>query len=423
MALELSGLLRCSVALVALLLLAACGGESGLSGPNDDGGGSTLRPGLTVTVTVEPEASSIAQALGWTGGVPNAEVRIHRIGTDFAWETVLTDGSGTARFPNAIAGQYRVAGYRPLTDAEVAQADGSTRALGDGVIMNVARSTEATLRLNPTQGGSLVISEVYGTAPFSSEINYDFHMYIEIYNNSDQTVFLDGMVLGTNIGVPNFDDGAGACEFTAAWRTDPRGLWAAAFHQFPGSGGQHPLGPGQIAVIARDAVDHSDIDIRFPDMSNADFEFLGPSDVDNPDVQNMPEAGVFIWPDGHGLRFFVAHNFFLADRLEVNSLERGVMQLPGVDVDLVLFPNELLLDVMSTEDNDALQEQRSPPCGPAVPIALDRLSGGFIKHGVDLEFSVQRLVIGTVNGRDILQDTNTSAVDLVRALFTPGHLP
>jgi hypothetical protein len=43
---------------------------------------------------------------------------------------------------------------------------------------------------------------------------------------------------------------------------------------------------------------------------------------------------------------------------------------------------------------------------------------------LDLEYSVQRLVIDTTpDGRAILQDTNTSAVDFVRALYTVGTLP
>jgi len=55
---------------------------------------------------------------------------------------------------------------------------------------------------------------------------------------------------------------------------------------------------------------------------------------------------------------------------------------------------------------------------------FDRLAGGFIDHGEDLEFSAQRVVLArTPDGRAILQDTNTSAVDLIRSPYTVGTLP
>jgi len=407
------------VGILIAVLMVGCGGESGVSGP-PDGGGSKLRPGLTATVGVEPEASALAQTLGWTSGVPNAEVRIHRFGTDFAWETVLTDALGVARFPDAIAGRYRVAAYRPLTGSEVAQVGGAARAFGDGFIMDVGGSTEATLRLNPTQPGSLVISEVYATAPFVAEVNYDFHMFFELYNNSDQTIFLDGLIFGTTLGLPEID-ATFTCAESEPLRNDPDGVWAHFLHRFPGSGGEHPLAPGGVAVVALDAVDHSMVDSRFPDLSGADFELFGSADVDNPDVPNLPEVGVEPFQLGHGLRFFIGRTLFLAKGVDISTLERFVL-VGGSNLEFVKLPTQMLIDVVETGKNDALEEQRFDICGRLVHRNFDRLEGGFIMHGRDLTFSVQRLVIGTVNGRDILQDTNTSAVDLVRARFTPGSV-
>lgn len=128
----LSMALQWCAALLGVVLVVACGGETGFSGPPPDDDGDELRPGLTVRVEVEEERAEIAEALGWTGGVPGAEVRIHRLGTDFAWEIEETDASGVARFPDAIPGTYRVAGYRPLTAAEESQAGEGVLALGDG---------------------------------------------------------------------------------------------------------------------------------------------------------------------------------------------------------------------------------------------------------------------------------------------------
>lgn len=192
---------------------------------------------------------------------------------------------------------------------------------------------------------------------------------------------------------------------------------------FPGGGTDYPLPAGDFAVVALDAVDHSAIDPRFPDLSGADFELLGSGDVDNPDVPNLPEVGVEPFQLGHGLRFFIGRVFFIAEDLNVAALERGTLTTIAGDGEYLKVPAEALIDVLDTEDTNPLGEQEFTPCDRKVHRSFDRLGGGFVKHGEDLEFSVQRLVVGAAGGRLILQDTNTSAVDLIRARYTPGLPP
>lgn len=291
------------------------------------------------------------------------------------------------------------------------------------MLQEVFESTESSLGLTPTVEGSVVFGEVYATAPTVAEVRYDFHMYFELYNNSEETVFLDGMLFGSNLGHNQFEDPGTPCSEGAQFRNDPTGVWAQFLHQFPGSGAEHPLAPGETAVVALDAVDHSEVDPRFPDLSNADFELLGSGDVDNPAVPNLAEVGVRPFPLGHGLRFWVGHILYLGARIDPSTLERAVQRTSGQDIELMRIPAEEVVDVLWTDDDDALEEQQFEKCDPLVHPSFDRLGGGFIEHGPDLEFSVQRLVIGEEGGREILQDTNVSAVDLIRARFTPGRLP
>lgn len=408
-----------SIVLVAVM--GACGGSEGFSGPPGDDGGD-LRPGLTVTVELDSDAAAIGQQLGWTAGVPGAEVRIHRIGTAFAWETATTDADGVARFEDAIAGRYRVAAHRSLNEQEQSAVGSAALALGDGLIRNVATSTEATLHQTPDRRGSLVISEVYATAPFTAETRYDFHYSFELYNNSDQTVYLDGKIWGTTLGIPVQEFSIFPCSASEPWRNDPTGIWAHFLHRFPGGGTDHPLAPGDFAVVALDAVDHSAIDPRFPDLSGADFELLGSADVDNPDVPNLLEVGVEPFQLGHGLRFFIGHVFFIADDLNVAALERGTLTITR-DTEFLKLPAEALIDVLDTEDTNPLGEQEFPPCDVKVHRSFDRLGGGFVEHGEDLGFSVHRTVVGAAGGRVILQDVNTAAVDLIRARYTPALPP
>jgi len=80
------------------LLVGCRAGEVELYEPE----GSGLTQGLTVKVELDSTAADIAEALGWTGGVPDVEVRVHRLGTEFRWQTLLTDSAGNAHFPDLI---------------------------------------------------------------------------------------------------------------------------------------------------------------------------------------------------------------------------------------------------------------------------------------------------------------------------------
>ena len=385
------------------------------------GGGDHLRPGLTLHVGIAPEASGVAEALGWSAGVPKAEVRVHLIGTDFAWETAVTDDQSTAHLPQLVTGRYRVAVYRPLAEEEADRA--GVEALAAGRILNVtSRGTEHTVELVPNQTGSLVISEVYAPATPAAELQYAFHMFFELYNNSDQTVFLDGLTFGTahfnDISTPSRP-----CAESARFRKDPDGVWGEFLHRFPGSGGEYPLAPGAAVVVARDAIDHSVFDPRLPDLSNADFELLGSGDVDNPAAPNLVEVGPGSWFDGHGLLFYIGRTLFIANKIDPATLERTVRATGGGNVTSVRLPAQDLIDVVSTEDDDALNDRRYERCDGVVHETFDQLGGGYLRNGVELTLSVQRIRLpGAEGAGGRLQDTNVSAVDLLKGPITPGTI-
>ena len=412
-----------SMGICLSLFAVACAGDVGFSDPPPPAdGGDHLRPGFTVNSVVAPEAASVARALGWADGVPGAEVRVHRVGTNFAWETALADDLGTAHLPRLVTGQYRVAVYRPLSAAETLAT--GVEVLAAGRMSPVAaRGTERTIELVPNQPGSLVISEVYAPATFVAELSYNFHMYFEVYNNSDRTVFLDGLTFGT-VQLINAAGRSVSCAESAQFRKDPDGVWAEFLHRFPGSGGQYPLAPGEAAVVALDAIDHTVVHPDFPDLSAADFELRGSGDVNNPDVPDLVEIGLRSWFHGHGLLFYVGHVLFIAEKLDPAALERTVWSLPSGDMTMLRVPASALIDVVWTEEDDALRDQRHEGCDGVVHERFDQLGGGYLKHGVDLTLSVQRILLpGAAGAAGRLQDTNVSAVDLVKAPITPGRIP
>ena len=401
--------------LIPLAIIAsACGGEVGFWEPPP--GDNDLRPGLTLHVRLAAEAASVGEALGWGGRVPGAEVRVHRFGTDFAWETAVTNDEGVARLPLLLPGRYRIAVYRPLRDAEAATA--GVNALAGGLIRQVGEAgTVVTVELVANQPESLVISEGYSSAYLGPQLDYDFESYLELYNNSGRTVFLDGLTLGS-AGVIAAASPSVSCADTKPLRHDPDGIWFFFLYRFPGAGAEYPLAPWTATVVARDAVDHSVIDPRLPDLSAADFEIIGLSDVDNPDVPNVVEISPDLWPGEHGLYFAAGGTWFIANRVDPSTLPRH--RAPGAGgYELFRIPYADVIDAAWTVQADPLIEQRYELCDGSVHARFDQLGGGFLSTFASPTVSMHRIALPeAAPGR--LQDTNVSAVDFYRAPYSPG---
>ena len=402
--------------LIPLAIIAsACGGEVGFWEPPP--GDNDLRPGLTLHVGLAAEAASVGEVLGWGGRVPGAEVRVHRFGTVFAWETAVTNDEGVARFPRLLPGRYRIAVYRPLRNAETATS--RVNALAGGLIGQVGDAgTDVTVELVVNEPGSLVISEVYAHAYLGPQLNYDFEPYMELYNNSGETVFLDGLSLG-KAGLIGIATPSVSCADTRALRHDPDGIWFFWLYRFPGTGGEYPLAPWTAAVVARDAVDHSVIDPRLPDLSAADFEIIGLSDVDNPDVPNIVEISNELWWGEHGLYFAAGDTWFIANRVDPSTLPRHRTVGPPREYELFRMPSTDVIDVAWTVRDKPLDEQQYELCDGLVHPSFDRLGGGFLGIFESPTVSMHRIELPeAAPGR--LQDTNVSAVDFFKAPHSPG---
>lgn len=372
----------------------------------------------TVTFHVQLEDTALAQVLGWKNGVPNAEIQLHRILDPFRPDTVYTDSTGHVLASDLLYGFYRIAAYRAMTADEVSQSGGVKRAFGDG-IKRWLPTDSIELTLGVDQPGSLVVSELYigGGTP---EIDYNWSQFFELYNNSDTTVYVDGMLWGWAYG--RFGS-ADPCEESQAFRTDALGLWSRGFHQFPGAGQDYPVAPGQTVTVAMDAVDHSVAHQTLPDLSKADFELEGTSDADNPDVPNLPEVGLYRDLRGHGMIMTPWQVLFLASPVDpaglVTSVIRGSIW--------ARIPADAIVDVLHGDWVNLNGAPQFPPihnCYSWVNREFDRMEAAFYRPGSnDNTASLHRRVLRTtLGGRAILQDVNVSFLDFVVARYSPGSI-
>ncbi|HEX3073974.1 MAG TPA: hypothetical protein VHP30_10210, partial [Ignavibacteriales bacterium] len=137
-----------------------------------------------------------------------------------------------------------------------------------------------TLFADQTAGTGIAINEIYASGPVN-DIKFYSDQFIELYNYSEETKYLDGMIM-CKFAVEFIPGGTGSDTGNDG---DIDGITAA--FKFPGNPGEknYPFEPHTFKVMATLALNHK---IRVPsslDLSIADWEFYNPfsaTDFDNP---------------------------------------------------------------------------------------------------------------------------------------------
>ncbi|MGE5399717.1 MAG: DUF4876 domain-containing protein [Ignavibacteriales bacterium] len=143
-----------------------------------------------------------------------------------------------------------------------------------------------TVYAKPISSTGIAINEIYAAGPVSHLYWYD--QYIELYNSSDSTKYLDGMlVMRFSSNNTNGAKGPGADEGNDG---DIDGV--TYIYKFPGKPGEknYPFPPKKFLVIAQSAINHKSVYTSSVDLSKSDWEFYNqysPSDIDNPKVPNL----------------------------------------------------------------------------------------------------------------------------------------
>jgi len=413
--------MRYTVLLSAIVVAACSGGERRVAGPGEEP--RTPQP-PTLTVHLELTDPSLREVLGWEAGVPQAEVHILRNG-EATYQTATTDGSGDVRFAGILDGLYRIYATRRLSTSETQASSGEVRAFGDGGEFNVGGSTTVTLDLEADHPGGLVISELNNATPPPWETGgsgYLNGMYIEVYNNSSSTIFLDGKIFGRGYVFGFRDYSFNPCTASQSVREDASGILTRQALQFPGSGTEYPIEAGGTRIIAVEAIDHRPVHPWLLDLSGADFEIKPDGGVDNPAVPNMIHVGEEGWRSLTGL-LATTDVYFLSGPVELSSLPVTFRDTRGQGY--VRVPADLILDAVSFETLWPDYDLEFPTCDPMVNERFDRYELAIMEIGPGVAIvdqSYQRRFLRDEGGRRILQDTNTTAADFVLSQQTPGTI-
>jgi hypothetical protein len=237
---------------------------------------------------------------------------------------------------------------------------------------------------------NLVINEIFYAGSDRSTF-YFYDQFIELYNASGETKYLDGLMLcrGVQILNPNLEIN----DYVQV-------LYVFQFPGTPLTGRQYPIEPGEFIVVAGDALDHSAFVDAAIDLSDAEWEFYNPyaGEPDNPalNVTNiLPERSVdFLINLGHNA-------IILADG---SQWKYGDFSTSGT-YQYVHIPLENVIDAVEYSSNSESNKELTR-----------RLDAGFAGIGMSKYSgkSVERRIPGF--------DTNNSRLDfIILDKPTPGY--
>lgn len=438
-----------------LLLLASALFATGCSSEDDFGGagnGSLQAVNFSVNLNYDTNFDNLP--------VSEGAVRLTNTHSGDVYE-VVSNSSGIAYFQNILPGSYSLTATKTMSNSLFEQLFGyapSTQQVtfnGSQELVTVnANVTSTNVVLKAARMGDLVIKQIYYAGSHSQQGASFRDQFIEIYNNSNEVIYADGLYIGQlygkiNTTVSSFTQANGQYDWNKSIEMAPGTtnantdyVYADYVIQIPGSGSQYPIQPGESIVIAQNAQNHQmplvnnagdPIAINNPaltiDLSTATFEvYLGTwsaqvgRDLYNTDLQNpaVPDMHIAYWgrPGWYsGNKDFLMDNpgrdSFIIFRTEDLNAYRDYPD-PSVEViqDNTKFflqiPNEVIIDGVDLQNFNA-NSPRPKILPSTVDASFTQCDASFNSQSV-----IRKVKETLANGRKVLEDTNNSANDFVK---------
>ena len=378
--------------------------------------------------------------------------------------TITTDENGVAMFASVIPGTYKINVAKNMQAAEyfstfgyaLQSEDINFNGAQEGVMVN-ANVTGTQIELKAARVGDLVIKQVYYAGSNTSSGASFRDQFIEIYNNSSEVIYADGLYIAQLYGKTSTVsaaytlangqfDWSQSLNMTMGSAANTDYVYSDFVIRIPGNGTQYPIQPGASIIVAANAVNHkaplmgnngNPIPIQNPaltvDLSNADFEaYLGDfrlsigSTVFNTDIQNplVPDMQIAYWgrpgyySGGTDLLFDTQgrDSFIIFKSDDFNTYkdysDPSVASVVSGTKFFLQIPTDVIIDGVDTQHyNPSSQRPKM------LPASIDASY-----TNVDNMYNSQAIIRKTkmtINGRIVLEDTNNSANDFVKQKAEP----
>ena len=233
---------------------------------------------------------------------------------------------------------------------------------------------------------------------------YTTDSYVEIFNNSDEVIHIDGKYLG-------LAESVSPAAYPA--NENPDSIYLRQICKFPGSGKEYPVEPGQsVLIAAKSARNHTESASTSIDLSGADFEVKVIEGSGNPDVPMLP----------------IISNSTSIQTLNLLSGGPNAVVLFETDEDVLSWPEvyqrgktsgEMFRRIHKSVVIDGVECLKKPAqTDPDVNTKRlqSEIDAGYVVitavNGYNHE-SVERKVSRVEGGRVYLTDTNNSSADFV----------
>ena len=360
---------------------------------------------MTLNITANPVAEGIERTEG-------LKIVLENFAEGYRIEQEMTDGVN--RIEKLIPGTYSI-----NITGNVEQEGKTFYLIGSKVNYLVVKDGESlSIDVNGASVGPLAFSELFyaGTEPF-----YFRNQFYEIINNSDETVYLDGLHFANLVP-------SAATVNLPVWPESDAGkyVYAERIWKIPGTGKDYPLAPGESFSMAQFAANHqlAQYNPKSPiDCSTSEFEF----NMNNANFPDQPAtdmqhvfynglAGKGSLPQYLTSVMGGAYVIFRVPEGEsydpVNNKSLQTRNLATTSANLYAkIPLTYIMDAVECGQNENMITAKR------VPSLLD---AGMTYVGATYNSKgVRRKKSGVDNaGRPILQDTNNSTEDFER-LVTP----
>ena len=272
-----------------------------------------------------------------------------------------------------------------------------------------------TIAVAATEQSALIFKEIY-YAGSGGDFMYMRDQFYEIYNNSDETVYVDGLCIAETI----FADGTFTVRYQYPIENPDYYVFVNnTIWQIPGSGTDYPVAPGESIVIAQWGTDHTVESLSQGnskvDLSGADFEAL----------EGATEAF-----DGTVITDNAAINMIAVVNPKGYTTPQWLTSTSGSQY-IIFKPTEALrtsdflvatndettmstaLEIPISEVIDAVQAVSGPERLNflGLPTLLDAGTIWVDSPGSYTGQSISRKILNTENGINIYQDTNNTSDD------------
>lgn len=275
----------------------------------------------------------------------------------------------------------------------------------------------ATIQLSRSQTNALVIKEIYyGGCIGNFGAGYQADQYVTLYNNSEETIYLDGLCLAVVDPASNLE--SPWMKHTDMARIPVNDLtW-----QFPGNGKQYPLAPGAETMIATNAVDHTGGEYQHAnsvDLSKVDWGFWDVSlerQTIAPGVKPLnlllklnPNLLMYSFPSsGPAFMVFGIQDSSVEAYINDPDNRKPRPEASNTNKTYLMIPKQWVIDCVECAENATQTIHKR------VPDDLDS-GAAYIPNNPFTGKSLIRKSKANDTGRIVYQDTNNSTEDLIVA--------